>query len=184
MGRDRERRTCNPTSSSLDGATTIQCPPRKYYPPDFFEKTFQLSCLRRHACTHHAPCVGLIHGADFAIAYTGTCSCHRTSPNSGLHNINILFFYGNAKCKRWQKCNCSTRGSLDPALPTCPVCKTGGQLRQQPSSPTTYSWLDARRSAAAAAQGGGGDGARLSNQIIGLSTGGAVLGHALMPAQH
>eukprot|EP00729_Bicosta_minor_P002093 gene2093-11945_t len=26
----------------------------------------------------------------------------------------------------WQKCNCSTRGSVDPSLPTCPVCKTGG----------------------------------------------------------
>jgi hypothetical protein len=26
----------------------------------------------------------------------------------------------------WQKCNCSTSGSKDPSLPTCPSCRTGG----------------------------------------------------------
>eukprot|EP00038_Savillea_parva_P011730 m.199659 g.199659 ORF g.199659 m.199659 type:complete len:667 (+) comp20803_c0_seq1:35-2035(+) len=26
----------------------------------------------------------------------------------------------------WQKCNCSTGGSIDPSLPTCPNCKAGG----------------------------------------------------------
>jgi len=34
----------------------------------------------------------------------------------------------------WQKCNCSTRGSIDPSLPTCPVCKTGGCSWHTPDS--------------------------------------------------
>ena len=61
--------------------------------PDFLKNFSTVMSLRRHACTHHAPCVGLIHCADFAIAYTGTCSCHRTSPNSCWTTTSIFYSF-------------------------------------------------------------------------------------------